>query len=245
MSIELRLPNFHGSDREQLVQMRSYLYQLIPQLQWALNNTAVVGTVTSSVVRPSSPTAPTPGASFDAEVAFEKLKPLIIKSADIVQAYYDEINSRLSGIYVAESDFGTFIEKTDQHIEQNSTSITQMFNNIQEIVTDIDNLDFTVANVDAHIKTGLLYYDGAIPVYGVEVGQKTAIDGVETFNKYARFTADRLSFYDQNDSEVAYISNYKLYIRNVEITSSIKIGGLKDSVTASGDVVSKWIGGDG
>jgi hypothetical protein len=82
-------------------------------------------------------------------------------------------------------------------------------------------------------------------VYGVEIGQKNTIDGEEVFNKFARFTADRLSFYDQNDSEVAYISDYKLYIRNAEITSSLKIGGFVDTVMPSGDVVTKWVGGVG
>ncbi|MBQ2988904.1 MAG: hypothetical protein IJD59_07355 [Clostridia bacterium] len=37
MSIQLRLPDVKGTDREQLRQIRSYLYQLVPQLQWALD----------------------------------------------------------------------------------------------------------------------------------------------------------------------------------------------------------------
>ena len=34
MASELRLPNLSGNEREQLVQLRSYLYQLIPALQY-------------------------------------------------------------------------------------------------------------------------------------------------------------------------------------------------------------------
>ena len=117
---------------------------------------------------------------------------------------------------------------------------------MQGIITDIENLNFTLAEVNAQIRSGLLYYDDdAIPVYGLEIGQKNTIDGEEVFNKFARFTADRLSFYDQNDTEVAYVSDYKLYIRNVEITSSYKIGGFKDTVMANGDVVTRWVGGEG
>ena len=37
MAIRLRLPDIKGTDREQLRQIRSYLYGLIPQLQWALD----------------------------------------------------------------------------------------------------------------------------------------------------------------------------------------------------------------
>jgi hypothetical protein len=245
--MELRYPNIKGkTEREQLAEVKSYLHQLVGELQFALNSVNSSGASSYVVSQPPKTSAPAPSApSFDAEVAFDALKPLIIKSAEIVQAYYEEINSRLEGIYVAESDFGTFMEQTEQSISQNSTGIEQAFTNMQQIITDIENLNFTLAEVNAHIKSGLLYYDeNEIPVYGLEIGQKNTIDGEEVFNKYARFTSDRLSFYDQNDTEVAYISDYKLYIRNVEITSSYKIGGFVDTVMANGDVVTKWVGGD-
>lgn len=245
MSVDLRMPNITGTtEREMLAQIRSYLYQFVPQLQWALNN---LGTPSSSVViqQTARPTAPSSSSSFDSEVAFDLLKPLIIKSADIIQAYYEEISTRLEGIYVAESDFGTFREETEQRIIQSSSEIEQAFTNLQQIITETENLNFNLAEVYAHIRSGLLYYDEeGVPVYGLEIGQRNTIDGEEVFNKFARFTADRLSFYDQNDREVAYVSDYKLYIRNVEITSSYKIGGFVDTVMANGDVVTKWVGGD-
>lgn len=225
MSVELRLPNISGAtEREQLGQIRNYLYQLVEQLQWALSTVGssdqsyyVVATTPRSTIPQASPR--TVGT-----VDFDAIKPLIIKSADIVQAYYEEINSRLVGEYVAESDFGTFVEKTEMNLIQSSTDIELVFSNIQQIFTDIENLNYTLAEVNAHIKPGILYYEDGIPVYGLEIGQKNTVDGVEVFNKYARFTSNRLSFYDQNDTEVAYISDYKLYITNMEITGNAKFG---------------------
>ena len=215
MSVDFRLPNITGTDREQLAQIRSYLYQFVPQLQWALNNLGNTGTVNYVVQQaPRTSSTSSQGSSFDAEVAFGSLKPLIIKSADIVQAYYEEISSRLSGHYVAESDFGVFREDTEQKISQSSTDIEQAFSNIQQILTAIDNLNFTLAEANAYIRSGLLCYDdNSIPVYGLEIGQDNTIDGVKVFSKFARFTADRLSFYDQNDTEVAYISGLPLQER--------------------------------
>jgi hypothetical protein len=68
------------------------------------------------------------------------------------------------------------------------------------------------------------------------------VDGEEVFNKYARFISDRLSFYDQNDNEVAYISDYKLYITHLHVTESISHGGF---VTDTSDGIAiKWEGGD-
>lgn len=486
MGINLRYPNITAlSEREQLAQMKSYLHQLVGELQWALNNVSEVASVYTPSVN-SSASGLTP-ISLTGKTAFDAIKPLIIKSADIVQSYYDQITTKLEGQYVAVSDFGTFVEQTEQKIEQTSTSTTQQFEHIQVIITSHDNdiksidgtlktigedvsyqqqaivtinkgiedLDGSLASVEgevialdtslqttktelqstvvntknelsatinnaketlssdidsaktelstsinttksqlesninstkeelstnidnakaelsgsidtaknelsgdinnakseltgmvagvdddlqntktnvngriddtngsvaglgerlndanssiaevdkdlqdskevinesiqgvresvtgvnalledakamlngsiedleayitelqqviigvtAYIKSGLLYYtDAEIPVYGLEVGQsvKDEISGEVVFNKYARFTSEKLSFYDSNGIEVAYISDKKLYIRMAQITISLQIGGLMDLVMANGDVVTKWVGG--
>lgn len=242
MGIEIRYPSITAlTEREQLLQMKSYLYQLVGELQYALNN---IDTTSGYVMQESlNNTAQAPAVNVDAAATFSSIKSLIIKSADIVQAYYDVIRSKLQGEYVAQSSFGSFVEQTEQTITKSSKDIEQAFTNIQKITTDLKTISFTLAEVNAHIRSGLLYYDdNDLPVYGVEVGQKNTIDGVEVFSKYARFTSDRLSFYDQNDTEVAYISDRKLYISDVEVLSSIKRGGLKEFVLSNGDTVEKWVG---
>lgn len=246
MGLDLRLPNITAStEREQLRQIKSYLYQLAQQLQWALN-TVDVSSVSKVERQTVQKNVVAQAKEEDAETTFNSLKPLIIKSAEIVEAYYDEISTRLEGTYMATSDFGKYIESTEVKILANSKSIDQYFTDIQNIFTDIENLDHTIAEANAHIRSGILYYDdNELPVYGLEIGQRNTVDGEEVFNKYARFTSDRLSFYDQNGSEVAYVSDYKLSIRSVEITASYKIGGFVDTVMSNGGVVTKWVGGDG
>ena len=243
MGTELRLPNITGAtEREQLSQMRSYLYQLVEQLQFALNDNSLAS---RSVIQTDKSSGQNPVATdVDAVVTFSAIKALIIKSADIVNAYYDEITTRLEGKYVAESDFGSFAEHTEQLINQSSMDIEQLFTNLQVLVTGIDNINFTLAEVNAYIRSGLLCTDDdGVPVYGLEIGQENTIDGEKVFEKFARFTADRLSFYDQNGTELAYISDYKLYIRNVEIKESFQEGGYKDFITAGGGVITRWVGG--
>jgi hypothetical protein len=242
MAIDLRFPNITGAtEREQLAQVKSYLHQLVEQLQWALKNvdTSSNTVVATPIARSLLPAEQT--STKDSQATFNSIKPLIIKSAEIVQAYYEEISSRLGSKYVAQSEFGTFVEENEQEIKKNSTGIEQLFSNLQTIFTDIDNINFTLAEVNAHIKSGLLYYDDeGLPVYGLEIGQKNAVDGVEVFNKFARFTSDRLSFYDQNDTEVAYISDYKLYITHAEVTGSIKLGGFL--IDTTNGLAIKWVG---
>lgn len=244
MAFEIRYPKITGkTNGEQLAQVKSYLFQLVGQLQTALNN---LDTAPAYAVSQQPASTKKEEVVVDEQATFNAIKSLIIKSADIVDAYYEEINKRLASEYVAQSDFGEFVEYNEQNISQTATDIEQFFNNLQQIITDIENINFTLAEVNAHIKSGLLYYDDdGLPVYGLEIGQRTTVDGEEIFNKYARFVSDRLSFYDQNDREVAYISDYKLYIRNVEITSSYKIGGFVDTVLSNNDVVTRWVGGDG
>ena len=265
MSFDFRMPNITGTDKEQLAQLRSYLYQFIPQLQWALNSIETSGG-SGYVVQQQPRNVVSNSSTFDAVAAFPDLKALIIKSADIIEAYYDKINAQLKGEYLAISDFGIFQESTNLRIDANSTGINQAYSDTQKIYTDLDlaikttngeltslkeTTDTNIGKVKtlvveslANIRTGILYYDdNSIPVYGLEIGQKNSVNGEEVFNKYARFTSDRLSFYDQNGTEVAYISDQQLYINNVRINSSLQEGGYKDFINSNGGIVTKWVGG--
>ena len=240
MSFDIKYPNISATtEAGKLEQIRGYLYQLADQLMWALNH--IEGGET--VLQEGSKAGTNEVTEEKAQATFNSIKSLIIKSADIVNAYSDEINKRLYGQYVVQSDYGTFVELTEQSVTANSDAIESIFESIQQIITDIEGIDSYLIEVNAHMRAGRLRYDDdGVPIYGFEIGQRNIIDGEEVFNKYARFTSDRLSFYDQNDTEVAYISDYKLYIANVEVGLSMKIGGFKDIVQSNGDVVEKWIG---
>lgn len=240
MSVNLRLPNITAAnDSGKLQQVQSYLYQLVEQLNRGLGEVEAAGAARAAKAFQAGAAEKTP----EPRATFNAIKNLIIKSADIVEAYYDAISARLEGVYVAESDFGSYAEKTSQQIQGNSASIEQLYGNLQAIITDIEGLEHSVIDVNAHIKSGLLYYDEAgAPVYGLEIGQRTKIDGEEVFNKYARFTSGKLAFYDQNGTEVAYISDQKLYITHAHITGSFIEGGFQDTVQGDGSIVTRWVG---
>lgn len=244
MSIDLRFPKITAKDAEgQLMQMQSYMFQLVEQLNWAMK-TIESGTSGSVAYTGNTSATAAGGADAKAQTTFNSIKALIIKSADIVNAYYETINAKLKGQYVAQSDFGTFSEETTSALEANSTAISQFYTDIQQIITDIENVEHTLIEVNAHIKSGLLYYDDSgVPIYGLEIGQKSEIDGVEVFNKYARFTSEKLAFYDSNGYEVAYISDKKLYITHIEVTGSFSHGGFVSTVRPDKSVVERWIGG--
>lgn len=244
MSTNIRFPNITGkTDAEQLVQVKSYLHQLAEQLNWALNNIQTGSIGSNASTDPAIQTEGSGKAKENAETFYE-LKSLIIKSAEIVNSYADEISKKLEGQYVAQSDFGTYTELTEQQIEANSTSIEQHYAHIQELLTDLEAVENSLIETNAYINSGLLYYEeDGTPVYGLEIGQRNERDGVEVFNKYARFTSEKLAFYDSNGYEVAYISDKKLYICHIEVTGSFSQGGFVETTLADGSVVTKWVGG--
>lgn len=238
MSFDIKLPNITAqSESGKIEQIRGYLYQLVEQLKWALNS---IESGSSNVIQQSNQSTQNKTNNADATAAFNAIKPLIIKSADIVEAYSEEIKKSLAGEYVAQSDFGTYVESTVQTITADSKNVESLYTSLQEIISDIDNLEHSLVGVNAHIKSGILSYDGnGAPVYGLEVGQINDIDGVQVFNKFARFTSDRLSFYDKNDTEIAYISDYKLYITNAQITGTLTLG--RFVIDTSNGLVIKWV----
>ena len=242
MPIDIPRPNINApTEAGRLEQVRSYLYQMSEQLNWALNSveTKIETSVSNTSKRTSA--EPTPE---EAQANFNSIKSLIIKSADIVDEYYNKTSARNEGLYVASGDFGDFVEKTEAAFEATSKEIATKFENIQQITSDLEYIREQLIETNAYIKAGLLYYDdtSGATVYGIEVGQTNTIDGVEVFDKFARFTSDRLSFYDKNDVEVAYISDYKLVITNAEIKGVLTLGSYK--IDTSDGLAFTWIEGD-
>ena len=242
MIIDIRLPNITAPTAEgKLQQMQSYMYQLVEQLNWALNTVeSAQGGNTSAVVYQHRE----PATAQEAEDTFNSIKALIIKSADIVKAYETTIFSDFKGKYFADSDFGTYVEETSRSVVENSKMVTDTFTNVQTITNKdgtgrLDDLEKEVRTTNAYIKRGHLYYDDhGNSVVGIEVGET---DENGKFTKYARFISDRLSFYDENGDEVAYIGAGCLYVRgNTVFLGEIQLGGYKTDT--SDGLAFTWIG---
>ena len=209
-----------GSEREQLEGMKTYLYQLAQDLQFALGAVEKQIITVQDTAATAERTLRSVSESQTPKAQFSGLKALIIKSADIVNAYYEEINRRLSGLYVAQSDFGTYRQETQQEITENAQGITRAFSDMQAIGDTLAQVQAAVTQVNAWIKTGKLGEDeNSVPIYGVEIGQQTEEDGLVVFRKFARLLSDRLSFFDQNGVEVSFIGDETMHITRAEISS--------------------------
>lgn len=209
-----------GSGQEQLRQIQSYLFRLSQELELALGTVDKQLLTLRDTAAQTERTVQAVSESQNPKAQFSSLKALIIKSADIVNAYYEEISRKLSGEYVAQSDFGAFRQETRQEIRENSQEITRAFSNMQVIEDTLAELNGAVTQVNAWIKTGKLGEDqDSVPIYGVEIGQQTEKDGIVAFQKFARLLADRLSFFDRNGLEVSYIGEESMHITRAEVSA--------------------------
>lgn len=207
--IEIRPPQLTGgTPQEQLGQLQRYLTALAQQLQFAFD--AVQGGSPEIMAA----AAPQPRAQEQQrQDTLRQLKALILKSAQVTQVLEQQVGKRLEGKYVAVSQFGTYCQETSQTLEANSRELKQTFQNVQQLESTVAGLGSAVREVNASIRTGEIA-DG---IYGVEIGQQEREDGIIRFRRYARLTAEKLSFYDSNEIEVAYVSNRRLYVTAAEI----------------------------
>ncbi len=247
MMADFRRPNITAPTTEgQLSQIKQYLYQFTDKLNYALNDIdGKINASNNSISVDEKNVVGGNSANTQAQSAFLAIKDLIIKSADIVNAYYEVIEKRLSGEYVAASDFGTYKSETEKLITETSESTTENYNSIQEIYDQTGNLS-ELRKDGFYMRTGWLYDDESTgnKVGGIELGQ-ISNDGTDTRNSIARFTTDELAFYDgdgtDESNKIAWFSKYKMHIRAARIEGNLELG--KYVLDTSKGIAFRWIGG--
>ena len=252
---ELLMPPYpNGSVQQQLTQQYSYLFQMAQQLNMALSaleGGAVSTAGNSGQQRKSGGAAAAVGkAALENAEQFQNLRAMIVKTAKQVSRNMEQLETRLSEEYVASSQFGTYVQRLSAYLEANPEALTQYYSFCSDLAANVAAVDAAFSNykldTEGYIRTGIVYYDGPAPVYGVAVGQNlttTEIDGqqvVEQNNFRAVFTAQRLSFW-QDSTEIAYVSNNRLYITNITVLDSISIGHWR--MDSGNGLAFKWIGG--
>ena len=236
-SMKLAYPSIAGkTSGEQMESMRRYLCTLTDQLNLADWSAGAVLQEVSRAIDADS----LPDAERKTQLGnFGQLKALIIKTADYAAANSESFKTQLSGNYVAVSDFGKYWQEATMTIDGNEFGIRQLY----DYAAGINN-DFTVKS-QQYVKTGLLYYNGAVPVYGVGVGNiettvtkdgETVVD--QTKNELVTVTPGKVTFWQGGD-EIAYLSAKKLHFPSgtLEATNAKLSGTL---TAASGSVIGPW-----
>lgn len=97
MVYDIRKPKITGrTDHEQLAEIKNYLFMLVDDLRYALSR---MGDATAAEDKPSTPVAMTGQQTFNA------VKGFIMKSTEIVTAYYEAMGEKLAADYAAKKEF--------------------------------------------------------------------------------------------------------------------------------------------
>ena len=250
---EIRLPNITGvTEKEQLMQIKSYLYQLTGQLNFALKTVNSESNFTQQITQGSEESGVEKVTDIEEKLKnFIELKNLIIKSADVITFFEDIVTRELEGNYVAVSDFGTFQEETSNKFVETSENVTNYYESTKEIIAN----KYELRKDNCYIKTGWLDDDNTVA--GFEVGKYT--EYIETdasgnpITKYndtgfARFTTDEVAFFDKNlDAngnrvKLAWFSKSVMHIASAQIEDTLAIGGYVIEDTENYGIVFKWKG---
>lgn len=249
-------PMLSGTEEQQLISIRSYLFAMHQQLNRALNNLDETNFTEGGAARTVVAGGMGEGTAAAVKEQTSALRSLIVKNANYVKAEIDAIETELRSNYVAVSDYGQFSQDITTRLNTTAERADAAYDYTASVEDAVGNVaaefDSYVVKTSGHITSGIVGYeeDGVTPIFGVAVGQdittkKVVIGGVEQEeilpnNFLSIFTAKKLSF-RQNDAEVAYLSNEKLYITTAHIMRKIEMADKWSIDTAKGFTI-KWIG---
>lgn len=249
MNIELRKPQFSGTEKEKLQQVHSYLFQLVDQLQYAFSTVGTTESGGGTTIIQQSVTQNTenrPSTPEDAEATFAAIKNLIIKSGDIIDAYYSEIREQLRQDYeVLDRSSGImYREEIEGELIKTAEATTQVNSKVERIssVYGEDGDAALIKKSSGYIRAGFLNdaRDSA-PQYGIEIGLVLNNSTGET-RKFARYASDRVIIYDQNGDEGAWLNDQKLHAHTIEAEQEFHYGRFVDEVDPmTKDVTTRWL----
>ena len=196
------------------------------------------------------------GQGIAVDEAIELMRANIFRTAEVLNERVDSVQQTLHGEVTAlSSQFGTYREETDNRIEANATAITQNYTSVQSMISETnDNLadtntelasqGATVADTfdwrqvtEAYIKTGLLYYESGVEVYGIAIGQLTyeEVNGNRVIKRegfYATYTGSDIVFY-KGTTEVARYADFEAFVNQLR-TNTIVMGDFTIKVDSDG-----------
>lgn len=224
MSVTFNPPIIAGTSTEEKLQsIQSWLFQFSGQLQYTLNNLDTSNFSEKGIAEVAKVSSDNSNKT-EVQDEFKSLRALIVKTADTIQASYDELSATLSSDYVAASEFGTYTKSALNEITANADGITQNFTSFEELVAGVNNVSTSfetyVSSTNAYIKTGKISDELG---YGVAIGEERKDydqegNEIVSFNKFATLTSDELAFWELG-VKIGYFKGNSLYV-----TGSLQLG---------------------
>lgn len=242
-----------GTELQQIGQIRSYLFRISEMLNAAMTEQNIV---LERTAQRQSNSVSSEAFSKEIDDQYQRLKSLIVKTADIVYMEMEKVETELRQQYIAKSEWGTYEESISNEIKATAEGIVQSYNydsKIADVAAGVADFEAYKIATSGYIQSGIIGYDdGNYPVIGIAIGQdlksKEITIGGEVYSEIdmtknlATYTSDRITFW-QNGIEVAYISNSEMGITSVHIKGKINMDDEWEISRINGFTV-KWIGGE-
>lgn len=217
-------PVLTGTEKERLEQLYRHLFDMSNKLNEALM-TITIGE--EAAEEQNLPAVRMAGAAVEQKTdnTYNSLKSMIVKNAEIARTAMEEIRVQLNQQYTAISqEFGTYQQTITNQVVATAEGIMQEYNVDERIQAVENDTDEFINSISAYIYSGILDPNDPSKV-GIAIGYNvTNPDGtLNQQNKMATFTADRLSFWI-NENEAAYFSNSIFYIANGNVTDTMRMG---------------------
>lgn len=155
MSVNLRYPNISGfTEKEQLAQIKSYLYQLVDQLNYALPS-----------LGGSTQTYEVQGT----EVSYYELRSLIISTTGELRDQYEKLYQRLETDYTSKKDFN-----------ENAEAVSAELDRLLELINTLDGLVENLKGEDVTIKESITDLSGVVNALKNTLDSlSTKVDGID------------------------------------------------------------------
>ncbi|MBQ8504546.1 MAG: hypothetical protein IJ491_09775 [Clostridia bacterium] len=245
-----------GTTDEKIRQIEDYLLRQVNDLNHNLENTTAEKIWQQTAEALTSTTAESAENKTEEQLRrdeYNSLRALVIKSATAVLKTEDAFSKTLQGAYLAQSDYGTFMENGLVNINGSPYTVAQLYKYQSTILNGVNKYK---TELEGYITTGVLDRDTENPVFGMDIGyhkNKFTFNGVEYSNSAPskiRITPNKISFCE-GPYEVAYIEKKAVYFPVAHITGgSLAIGDnfsvdTKGNLTAtSGSIAGFCIAGE-
>lgn len=202
---DYRYPNITAKEpAEKLRQIESFLRQLVDKMNAEQSSTGrAIYTYSSNGERVQA----NDHNKTDAENTFETIKDLILKSADIVDSFYEKYSKKLSGYYVAKSEFGEYKEENEVSLEATAKEIELAINQIESVAK-------SVANLGEETEEKLLKISASAEELSINVSKivNDGVDSVKTKKGYT-FNDEGLRIESAGSSIVNQIDNTGMSVK--------------------------------
>ena len=114
MSVNIRYPNISGfTEKEQIAQIKSYMHQLVEQLNYVL---PTLGPKDEETETSATPTKKNSYEVQGGEISYYELRSLIIKEIEEIEDLFDKLSQKMQSEYVRGDELDSIAKLTAEKI---------------------------------------------------------------------------------------------------------------------------------